>query len=296
MDSVDRIWLAPDSSAALEAASTTTGGDVKIAKIRQVNSEKGRRYEVPNGDGTTSLYPSVTTILGCIGKPALISWSARVERDHVVAAAVGLHQDWIRGGAGPMSAEAYQLSLQKRLGAEKAHSKELEKAASIGSAVHHWIEWELHRELGVKVPDPAPLPPEGVSCFAAYHRWREQVEMKPILVEQTVYSMTGGYAGTMDLLCELTIDGVRDLCVVDWKSSSGVYPEMHLQVAAYATALREMGHTDGVQPHGMIVRLPKTKMEKPEPEPVLVHRDRHAELMRVFGNVRALWAWQNGDE
>lgn len=265
------------------------------SNFRQITNEDGkRRYEVTEPDGTVLVLPSVTTILGVIGKPALIAWSAKVEREAVVHAATELHKDLAAGGTRhTMSPMAYQSSLLKRLGADKAHTRQLQKASSIGSAVHALIEWNLHRELGHKVGHPPDLPPEGLPCFAAYERWRNDVEMRPLLIEQTVWSAGGKYAGTMDLFCEMTVKGERCQVVVDWKTSSGVWKEYHLQIAAYATALCEMGHCAS-PPHGMIVRLPKTAKDAPEPEAVLVEREKHAGLMDVFASVRALWAWQEG--
>jgi hypothetical protein len=100
-----------------------------------------RRYRIP---GTDEAYDSVTSILSTIGKPALISWAANQERALVMEAAANLHEGLPL--APRMSRLAYLATLQTRLGKEKAHQRELAKAAEIGSETHGYIEWTLRRE------------------------------------------------------------------------------------------------------------------------------------------------------
>jgi len=78
--------------------------------------------------------PSVTTILDAIGKPALVSWAARTEREMVMAVAADLFDC---APAEPrMSKLAFTATLQNRIGKEKAHRKELRKAGRIGARRH----------------------------------------------------------------------------------------------------------------------------------------------------------------
>jgi len=265
------------------------------AKLKQINTERGRRYEVTDTDGTTYLLPSVTTILGVIGKPALINWAAKTEREAVVHAATQLYLD--APLKPPMSEAAYRTSLLARLGKDKAHIKQMEKAAAIGSNVHEVIEWHLRRELGQKVLRCPELLPEAVPCFSAYQAWALEHELRPLLIEQTVWSKAGRYAGTMDVLAEATMDGKRVTVVLDWKTSSGIWKEYRLQIAAYAKAIHEMGHTKEL-PGGLIVRLPKAKKpgESTEPEFCYVPAEEHGPLLEAFMAARNLWAWIEGEE
>src|SRR4030095_11775676 len=49
-------------------------------RITRTDSKVGRFYDITHADGTTARYPSVTSILGAINKPALIPWAAKEER------------------------------------------------------------------------------------------------------------------------------------------------------------------------------------------------------------------------
>ena len=115
-----------------------------------------------------------------------------------------------------------------------------------------------------------------------FRAWAESVNLAPRLIEQTVWSRAHQYAGTMDLLAE--VNGVSTL--VDFKTGKAVYPEAHLQNAAYQTALAEMGHATPAA--GLIVRLPKVRTD---PDFELVPVPPIAELMPVFLAVRQLWQW-----
>ncbi len=231
-------------------------------------------------------YPSVTTILGVIGKPALIAWSARVEREMVTSASLGLYRDSY--GTPKMSDIAYLNSLQTRLGKEKAHSKELAKAGDIGSQTHKLIEWNLRASL-MQEAGPSPhVTDKATWAFMAWEDWKKSVNLRPIYIEQTVWSDTHGFAGTMDLLAEVN----GKLTVVDWKTGKAIYPEAHLQNAAYRHAFREMRHGDPVQ--GIIVRLPKNT-EDPEFEAKLIE-ETEEELMGTFLHCFEMWKWSQKNE
>ena len=47
---------------------------VSIDKLKTLNTDKGRRYQTPDG----TLYPSVTTILAHKNKPFINAWRKRV--------------------------------------------------------------------------------------------------------------------------------------------------------------------------------------------------------------------------
>lgn len=71
---------------------------------------------------------------------------------------------------------------------------------------------------------------------------------EPVLVsaEEPVYSVVGGYAGTVDALLVITKECGNKFCgcaglagkigLYDWKTSSGIYDQHSAQVAAYANA------------------------------------------------------------
>lgn len=255
-----------------------------------------RWYTIPNGQE----YPSVTTILSVIGKPALIAWSAKVEREMVTSVSADLYLDV--AGTPKMSKIAYLNTLQTRLGKEKAHKKLLEKAGDIGSQIHALIEWTLRASL-MQEPGPSPhICDKAQWAFMAWEDWRKSVKLRPIFVEQTVWSDIHGIAGTMDLFCELSgevtakhwLTGEKitktfsapTAAIIDWKSGKKVYPESFLQNAAYRNFLREMGHGDATE--GLIVRLPKVDTD---PEFEVVWCPPEATCLPIFLNAKTLWTW-----
>lgn len=212
-------------------------------------TKAGRFYDIDD----CGQLPSVTTILSVIGKPALMAWAAKVEREMVTKVAADLYLDV--AGTPPMSRPAYLMTLENRLGKERAHSKELARAGEIGSQVHELIEWTMKGELCYEVGPSPRITDAAQWAFMAWEDWRRAVKLKPVAVEQVIWSKTYGYAGTLDLLAE--VEGV--LTVIDWKTGKAVYGEAHLQNAAYRQAIREMGHGDPKQ--GLIVRLPKIETD-----------------------------------
>lgn len=241
---------------------------------------RGRFYRLDDG---TEL-PSVTNILGAIAKPALIYWAANQERDLVMRAACSLYRD-LPLNAPKMTDAAYIDTLRRRLGTEKSHQRELRKAADIGTQAHALIEWNLRRELGQTQLDQPQIGPKAMWAFSRYEEWRRSVRLRPIFIEQPVWSRRHLYAGTIDLCAEVKESDV--LSVVDWKTGKAIYEEALLQNAAYVEALIEMGHASH-DTHGLIVRLPKVEGDPEFETRVITPQERHR-LFQVFLQVRALW-------
>ena len=167
---------------------------MKRPKAERMDGAKGRFYRVEGKE-----YPSVTSILQVIAKPALVAWSAKVERELVKEVSGRLYQQ-SQALQEPLSLPQWLLRLEDMLGKEKAHTKELAKAGEIGSQVHALIEFTLRMELCEKVgPSPA-LEPKAQFAYAEWQKWRQSVKLKPLMVEFTVVSHKYGYAGTADLL------------------------------------------------------------------------------------------------
>ena len=239
------------------------------------DTPQGRFYDI---DGEA--FPSVTHILGVIGKPALIHWAANQERDLVTEAAADLYLDLLK--TQPMSRPVYVQTLGGRLGVVRAHKRTLEKAGAIGQQVHALIEWTLRRQLNQEIgPEPKVEEPARWA-FLRFQQWAQSVDLQPRLIEQTVWSRTHRYAGTMDLLAD--VNGV--LTLVDFKTGKAVYPEAYLQNVAYQVALTEMGHA--IPSAGLIVRLPKVRTD---PDFELAPVPPVETLLPVFLAVRQVWQW-----
>lgn len=83
--------------------------------------------------------------------------------------------------------------------------------------------------------------------------WADKVNVDVLATETQVISHEHTYSGTLDAI------GVwnGELCVFDWKTSSGIYDDMSLQLVAYARAYEEkFGHK---VTKGVIVHVSKDK-------------------------------------
>lgn len=158
--------------------------------------------------------PGVTTILKVIDKPALAGWYKKIVRDYWLEAVQSGRTDW---------AKIHKESWT----ADKKLSK---AAADIGQNVHAYAEAVL-KEL----PLPTLLTDEAKRGAEAFHKWLDAHKVKLLASERMVFSQEHYYAGTCDIIAE--IDG--KYCVGDFKTSSGIYPEMRFQTAAYQQAIQE---------------------------------------------------------
>ncbi len=281
-------------------------------RVTRTTGATSRFYDITHADGTAARYPSVTTILSAISKPALIGWAAKEERLAVSEAAADLYAD-AAAQRYQMPRATYLLALEQRLGKTKAHLKTLAKAAEIGTAVHHKIEWALKRQMGQIVGPEPQLADAGEWAFMAWQDFARDVSLTPVHVEQVVWSRKHGYAGTLDhvvrlnaraLLTTLDRQGPVESSVAEWlaaretalacvdiKTGKSIYGEAMLQSAAYQHAYMEMGH--GIVDGGLIVRLPKVTSD-PGFEVAVVPPAR--QLFPTFLATRQLWEWQYAEE
>jgi len=278
--------------------------------VRKTDSGKwGRVYHTPDGD-----FPSVTAILEVINKPSLMRWAANEERKMVMRVSGELYGSLPEGPK--LGTPSWIMALEARLGESRAHEKLTQKAKEIGSGVHEYIEYRIRKYLGIPGGEEPQLPEGGAHAYQAFQTWAKTVSFKPRLIEQVVYSVTHRYAGTLDILANVTVpagiyttrphpmmeeyrlkqhrcyntglpDGGSVMMIGDWKTSKAIYWESYLQVAAYAMAIVEMGHAQ--QPlHAVIVRLPKLATD-PNFETCFIHADDMPDLFETFLSAKKLW-------
>lgn len=117
---------------------------------------------------------------------------------------------------------------------KKQHRIRKEKAADTGSQVHAWVEGFIKAKTEKDIP-PVPKETEVYNGVMAFLKWTDEHNVKFLSSERHIYSKKHKYAGIMD--AEAIIKGKK--CVVDFKTSKGIYPEMRFQVAAYQAAMEE---------------------------------------------------------
>jgi hypothetical protein len=185
-----------------------------VPPFRRIDTAKGHHYKDANGHRV----PGVTTILGDgVPKPALINWAAGATADYAV-------DHWDELGALDPSARLKTL--------QGARYQKSDKAKKRGTETHCYAE---HLVKGEKVQD---IPPELRGHVEAYVRFLDAFDVDPILVEATVFSIKYGYAGTLDLVADVTVEsGERKRLLLDLKTNeSGIFGETALQLSAYRFA------------------------------------------------------------
>lgn len=178
---------------------------------------------------------SVTTALSIINKPALISWASNMAIEYV--------SSQIEPGK---SYDEMQLAAIWE-GGKKAHYQRKVDAGTQGTFLHKWIE------AYIKGEQPTMPVNEGLKKGAeTFLGWVEKHQVEFILSEQQIYSRKYNFTGTLDFICK--IDG--KMYIGDLKTSSGIYPEMFVQTAAYRAA-REEEYEDEKYDGQLILRIGK---------------------------------------
>jgi hypothetical protein len=116
---------------------------------------------------------------------------------------------------------------------------EVGKAADIGTMAHWLVEKHIDRAsfLGKSVgtlreafPDMSPdMYKTAHDAFQAYLDWQDMTHLEIVEQEMELVSEEYKYGGTPDAIG--VVNG--KLCLVDWKTSNGVYSDHLVQLAAY---------------------------------------------------------------
>jgi hypothetical protein len=223
--------------------------------------------------------PSVTTILEVIAKPALGPWYAKEERRRLETALLD-----VLVLPGPPDRDAYKAFVLEQLATAisgvKAADRAREQAATIGTAAHAGIEWQLRTQLGEDAGPEPILPDAAAWAVENWKDWARDVRLEPLALERVVYCEDCGYAGTMDLYAR--VKGRRT--VLDWKTGRAIYPEAFLQNVAYRHAASGLSMP---AEQGMIVRLPK-RLDDPVWEAMTVPE---TISLDEFQAALRLWQW-----
>jgi len=190
--------------------------------IQRINRGKSHSYIDTR---TGERIPGVTTILSDgIPKPALINWAADATAEYAV-------DHWDELGTATPTAR-----LKALRGGRYAVKDE---AANRGTQIHALAERLVH---GERVAIPEGL--EG--HVTSYVRFLDEYDVRPVLVERTIWSVGHNYCGTFDLIADLLDPDDpepdpdarrRHTWLLDLKTNrSGIFGETSLQLAAYRYA------------------------------------------------------------
>lgn len=157
---------------------------------------------------------SVTTFTSVISKPALIDWAVRMAKEYLISK--------IDNGE--------QITVLDIEEAGRQHRKKKEEAGNIGQQIHEIVSKWIKKE-----PYEIPEDDRVRNGFDAFLKFQKEHKVKWLESERICYSAKNNYAGILDAI---GIFG-KKLTLIDIKSSSGIWPEMALQVAGYQIAWEE---------------------------------------------------------
>jgi hypothetical protein len=203
--------------------------------VTQITTARGGRvYELGHVEGQPQV-PSVTSIVdGTMRNYGLEIW-----RQQHIERGLEAHRGKTLSGA----------AIER---ITTASSSEAQASAALGTEMHSIIERILRGE-------EATVPEQLEPAVQGFLKWRSEFggwELQGS--EVAVYHESLGYAGTVDAVWYDPV--AEQYIVVDWKTSSGIYPSALMQVEAYAHALEDMlFHSRrlavGTAVRGMVVRF-----------------------------------------
>ena len=133
-----------------------------------------------------------------------------------------------------------------------------DEAAAFGKSIHAGL---AAHALGVRAA-PMDMPESWRVTVAAGCRWIDENLEEVYAVEEAIASATYGYAGKPDLYGRRI--GRKTRCIVDFKTTAGLYASHRFQLAAYRRAASE---TYGDRPAERIV----LRLSKDEPGQAYAH-------------------------
>lgn len=192
--------------------------------IRTVHKTGGRFYF--NEDFPDIKYPGVTGVVGMLPKPFLAYWQAKEAAELAVDSI-----DFIK----EMAARDRQGAVDYVKGAASRYTRQRSK---IGSDAHDLFERMIRgQRVGRVHIDMAPYQRH----FGAF---LDEVQPELVRAEDVAWSDEHRYAGSFDGILRLRLDehgkpakhGEPALVMADWKTSKATYPDVALQMSAYAHA------------------------------------------------------------
>lgn len=171
-------------------------------------------------------YPGVTSVVGMLPKPFLAFWQAKMVAELAVDSLDFIEQ---------MAQRDRDGAVQYLKGAATRYTK---TRSRVGSEAHDLFERLIRGErVGRVHPDMVPYQRH----FSAF---LDGVQPELVRAEDVAWSDTHQYAGSFDGILRLKLDengkpdpqGESALVMADWKTSKATYPDVALQMSAYAHA------------------------------------------------------------
>lgn len=214
-----------------------------VKSVFKDDSTKERMYVATLSTGEQKKYPAYSVIKKIIVSQGLIRWLKKSNANNRTQEEIyQIIQDNKEQGASAI-ANAVWTSIFTGTGEDYADDQR-----NIGSHIHWLIEQHLSGHDVGKVEEPFTY------AWGQFLEWQKlhTIEVLPEGLELELVSLTHRFGGTID--CVATIDG--QLEIVDWKTSSGIFNDYPVQVAAYR-ALWNSNMPDRPINSARIIRIPK---------------------------------------
>ncbi len=208
-------------------------------------------------------YPSVTSIVGMLPKPALQFWAAKKVAEAAIELGTSTEKDlqWLKA----------------------APQRDLKQAGQTGTDIHEIVE-KLAEGEDIRIPYEA----EGF--VDGFYSFRERFKPEWIMAEETVYGEYNGhgYCGSFDAIVKIEDEN----WLLDYKTTrSGVHPEVALQLSAYANAHHVIHPDETTEELPQIDRYGVLWLRPDNWRFVEIKKDR--EFFNVFGALALSWHWEN---
>jgi len=273
MNTAGPLLPAAESLATSRITPPTAARPARIESAHWYHPNGTPCFEVPRANGSgmrpttladarkLSLFPSVTTLLKTLNKPALNDW---LIEQGLLACLTSPRAD----------GEGLDAFVHRILHVERVQDQEASLARDLGTDMHAGMA-ALFR--GERIEDD--LRPWIEPAYQAVKRKDSLWQVETVVVGD-------GYAGTVDLI-QSTPDAVL---IVDWKTTKklpkSAWPEHLLQLGAYAKAYQDPGERPITTANVYISTVDCGKFT------ICVHGPWHP-AAEAFRNLVALWQWQN---
>ena len=240
-----------------------------------------------NEDRPEIKYPGVTSVVGMLPKPFLQYWAAGMVAELAVDSL-----DFIK----QMAQRDRDGAVQYLKGAATRYTK---TRATVGSQAHDLFERMIRgQHVGRVHPDMVPYQRH----FAEY---LDAVQPELVRAEDVAWSDAHEYAGSFDGILRLRLDengkpdphGEPALVMADWKTSKATYPDVSLQMSAYAHAdfiVDPLGNREPMPAFDGAVVLHITD-EQAAFKPVRIAAENgQPDVFPFFLHLRQVFEWVNG--
>jgi len=196
----------------------------------------------------------VTSAIGdVLDKPSLRTWALNMSNMAIFGAKFDsktkeYDHDWSKALIKPGVEYDDETLHEIMMEGSRQSTLKSDKGKDVGTLAHNAIEQWL-RDEEITFPEDAQDENLDMACksLEAFQKWFAGLEDPEIIdIERTVYSRQMRYAGTFDLLIKLGRGVNRKTYLFDIKTTNasssapmGIYPEMFLQLGAYAYAYKE---------------------------------------------------------